>query len=287
VIHEWLGELAADYPGLVTVENLGKSYQGRDLPLAKVSTGGSGKPAIWLDGNIHAREWISPATVTYILNELVTKQTENADLLAKYDFYIVPSINPDGYEFTHTNTRLWRKTRTNWSSPLGCLGVDANRNWGYLWGQPGASNDKCSDTYRGPEAYSEPENLIAKNYIERSSANWLVFVTFHSYGQYALLPYGDGNRPSDYADLLAKANTFATNLQAVSGTRYSVGNSKDLLYATSGTSQDWAKGSGIFKYSYTFELRDTGATGFQLPPAQIKPTGLETWTGLRAMLRSI
>jgi len=287
VIHAWLNELVQGYPNLVTLENLGKSELGNDVPLVKVSTGGSGKAAIWMDGNIHAREWISPAVTTYIMNELITKSADHKDLLDKFDFYFAPSINPDGYEFSHTNTRMWRKTRKNHASPLGCIGTDANRNWGYLWGQPGASNDKCSDTYRGPSAFSEPENQLLKDYIERTKVNWLLFITFHSYGQYALLPYGDGSRPSDYADLLAKANTFASALRAVSGTVYSVGNSRDLLYETSGTSQDWAKGSGIFRYSYTFELRDTGTYGFQLPASQIKPTGLETWTGVQALLRTL
>jgi murein tripeptide amidase MpaA len=286
-IHAWLNELAQAYPNLVTVRNLGKSYLNHDLPLAIVSTGGSGKKAIWLDGNIHAREWISPATVTYILNELVTKSGDHADLLEKFDFYILPNVNPDGYAWTHSNARLWRKTRTNHASPLGCLGVDGNRNWGYLWGQPGASNDKCSDTYRGPSVFSEQENDIIAKYILATSVDWTLFITFHSYGQYVLLPYGDGNRPTDYNDLLAKGNTFADALRAVSGTTYRVGNSKDLLYATSGTSQDWAKGSGPFKYSYTVELRDTGSYGFQLPANQIKPTGAETWVGLKELLRSL
>jgi hypothetical protein len=287
VIQSWLQELVQAYPDLVSVQSIGKSDGNVDLPLAIVSTGGSGKSAIWLDGNIHAREWISPATVTYILNELVTKSEEHADLLSKYDFYILPNVNPDGYLWTHSNTRLWRKTRKDHDSAFGCLGTDANRNWGYLWGEPGASNDKCSDTYRGPSAFSEPENLAIKDYIESTDVNWLLFITFHSYGQYALLPYGDGSRPDDYDDLLDKANIYADAVRSVSGTIYEVGNSEDVLYTTSGTSQDWAKGSGIFKYSYTFELRDTGAYGFQLPANQIKPTAIETWTGVKALLNSI
>ena len=32
-------------------------------------------------------------------------------LLTKYDFYFLPLLNPDGYEFTHTAERFWRKNR--------------------------------------------------------------------------------------------------------------------------------------------------------------------------------
>jgi hypothetical protein len=70
------------------------------------------KPAMWIDGGIHAREWISPATVTFMIRQLVeVKDPEEADLLDNLDWYILPQVNPDGYEHTRTSDRLWRKTR--------------------------------------------------------------------------------------------------------------------------------------------------------------------------------
>ena len=44
---------------------------------------------------IHAREWISPATATYIMRELAENKN-NADLIDFFDFYILPVANPDG-----------------------------------------------------------------------------------------------------------------------------------------------------------------------------------------------
>ena len=45
------------------------------------------------------------------------------------------------------------------SNSLGiCHGTDANRNWGYQWNTGGSSGNGCSDTYHGPEAFSEVEN---------------------------------------------------------------------------------------------------------------------------------
>lgn len=43
------------------------------------------------------------------------------------EFHIIPNSNPDGYVYTHTNQRMWRKTR----KPNGgwCVGADPNRNW--------------------------------------------------------------------------------------------------------------------------------------------------------------
>jgi murein tripeptide amidase MpaA len=99
-IHSWMESLADQYPSLVTIFNAGNSTEGRPLKVMKISTGGanSEKPAIWLDGGIHAREWISPATVTFMANELITqavrkRQTKYVDA---FDWYIDPVMNPDG-----------------------------------------------------------------------------------------------------------------------------------------------------------------------------------------------
>ena len=41
---------------------------------------------------------------------------------------------------------------------LGCKGTDANRNWGFHWNDGGSSSNSCSETYMGPEVWSEVEN---------------------------------------------------------------------------------------------------------------------------------
>lgn len=56
-----------------------------------------------MDGGIHAREWISPATVLYIIQQLVENRSETRDLTDKVNWYILPVINVDGYEYTHTD----------------------------------------------------------------------------------------------------------------------------------------------------------------------------------------
>ena len=88
---------------------IGNSYEGRELFLIKIGNStspGLRKPAVWIDGGIHAREWISPATVAYIMSELLSNADIHSDILDEFDFYAMPLINPDGYEYTHTNDRL-------------------------------------------------------------------------------------------------------------------------------------------------------------------------------------
>lgn len=99
-INEYLAYLAATYPDIVTLEDAGLSLEGYGMIFAKISSDPTAqKPVILIDGGIHAREWISPATVTYIIYQLVENST-NRQFLDEVDWYILPVLNPDGYEFS-------------------------------------------------------------------------------------------------------------------------------------------------------------------------------------------
>ncbi|KZR99500.1 putative Carboxypeptidase B, partial [Daphnia magna] len=135
-IYAFLTYLNTTYPRLVQLINIGSSYEKRPLYVIRISSSPSPgtRPAIWIDGGFHAREWISPAVATYIIQQLV-EVPANAKLLSNVDWYIMPVVNPDGfklkgYEYSHTRDRLWRKTRSMTSNPA-CRGVDPNRNFGY------------------------------------------------------------------------------------------------------------------------------------------------------------
>ena len=97
---------------------------------------------------IHAREWISIAVATYIINQIVHHDGKD-NFMEKLNFHILPIANPDGYIYTWSNPsnkdiRLWRKnrnanitthvdTRHNEFSNLDCIGVDLNRNFDVHW----------------------------------------------------------------------------------------------------------------------------------------------------------
>ncbi|CAG5096153.1 Similar to Carboxypeptidase B (Astacus astacus) [Cotesia congregata] len=245
-------------------------YKGEVL---RISKGDPNVPAIWIDGGIHAREWISPASVTYIINYLV----ENSDEL-QADYYILPVVNPDGYEYTFRGDRLWRKNRSSPEKGGVCIGVDLNRNFGYRWGGLGTSKQPCREIFAGTGPFSEPETAAMKNFFEASAANFKAYLSFHSYGQYILYPWGYDRRvPPDYADLERVGQKSASAMKAAggSGSIYTVGNSATTLYAAAGGSDDWAKAILKIKYAYTIELRDKGKSGFILPARYIIPTAKE------------
>lgn len=69
-----------------------------------------GNPTIFIEAAIHGREWPSASVATYILNELVTSSDREVRYLAEnYDWVIVPVLNVDGYEYTHTTVSCCSK----------------------------------------------------------------------------------------------------------------------------------------------------------------------------------
>lgn len=287
-IYSYWDYLEATYDW-VSTESIGKSYNGEDMRLLKVckNSGGCGsRPAMWIDGGIHAREWVSPAAVTFMASELVENDEAHPDLTKELDWYILPVVNPDGYLYTQTDNRLWRKTRS--PNGGGCVGTDANRNWGFHWGTGGSSSDPCSDTYMGSQAFSEIENVNVRDFLLANKDQIKFYNNIHSYSQLILLPWGWGyDLPDNIDDLTRLANLGHDALKAVHGKEYEVGCIPCMLYVASGGSLDWTLGEAGIPYSYGMELRDTGAYGFLLPPEQIIPTGEETWAFHMAIARQI
>uniref|UniRef100_A0A3Q1CK92 Peptidase M14 domain-containing protein n=1 Tax=Amphiprion ocellaris TaxID=80972 RepID=A0A3Q1CK92_AMPOC len=190
-IYSWMDTLVAEHPNLITKQEIGRSYENRPMYVLKFSTGGSNRPAIWIDTGIHSREWVSPATGVWTANKIATDYGTDASLtslLNTMDIYLLILTNPDGYVYTHSNDRMWRKTRSRNSGSI-CRGVDPNRNWDAGFGGPGASSSPCSDSYRGPSAHSEIE---VKNVVDliKSHGNFKAFISVHAYSQLLMYPYG-------------------------------------------------------------------------------------------------
>ncbi|KFM09796.1 Carboxypeptidase A1 [Aptenodytes forsteri] len=280
-IYYWMDMLVDDHPSLVSKIQIGQSYENRPLYVLKFSTGGSNRSAIWLDTGIHSREWITQATGIWTANKIAKEYGQDPSVTAildSMDIFFEIVTNPDGFAFTHSSNRMWRKTRSiNTSSH--CVGVDPNRNWDAGFGGSGSSSNPCSETYRGPYAHSEREVKAIVDFI-RGHGNMKSVISIHSYSQMLLFPYGYKRAPApNYQELNELAKKAVSDLAAVYGTKYTYGSVVDTIYMADGTTIDWAYDNGV-KYSFTFELRDTGRYGFLLPSSQIIPTATETWPAL-------
>ncbi|CAF0881667.1 unnamed protein product, partial [Adineta ricciae] len=299
-IHAWIDKMVQTYPTLASTFTVGQSYEKRDMKGLKISssklarkrdgTPVNQKKAVWWDGGIHAREWISPATNIFIAHALLSNYSKDPNithLVDQFDYYILPVFNVDGYAYTWTKDRLWRKTRSKTSIPL-CYGADPNRNWDYKWCEGGASRDPCSDTYCGHKAFSEVETTQVSQFIGAHNDTIVHYINFHSFSQLWMTPWGYTTKKPDQFKLQDDGSAAAVNaLTAVYGTQYVHGNIGATIYIASGNTVDWTSGTANVIFSYAVELRDTGEYGFLLPEDQIIPTGQETLAGEMALLKYI
>jgi len=267
--------------------------EGRDIPLLKITSGNgdlASKKRIFLQGMQHAREWISAATMQYVANELSSKYGTDSRITSALDnteIVIVPICNPDGYTYTWTDDRLWRKNRGHSND-----GVDTNRNWPDHWNTGGSSTDPSDDTYMGTGPASEPE-VQALMAAYQATPNVIAAVDFHSYSQLILRPYGwtDADSPDEaaFSDL---GDQIKSAISAVAGTDYTSEKIVDL-YVASGGANDWWYGLGTKKgaqkpYGLAIELSpdasDPDNYGFVLPPEQIVPVGTEIMPAMLTMI---
>ncbi|XP_063365518.1 uncharacterized protein LOC134654051 [Cydia amplana] len=284
-IHNFLDDMQYNYPSICTTGVIGSSIENRDLKVLKVSNSNAGNASVWIDAGIHAREWIAPAVNTYIINYVVTNFDALPGSMTNKDWYFLPVMNPDGYEFSHTNYRMWRKNKALHGRE--CLGVDLNRNFSLGWGCKGSSNEPRSPFYHGPHPFSEPESRAVRDMLQSSGIKFKVYITLHSFGEVILFPfaYRDELCP-DYVRLLQGATAMSKAIYGSNGNIYKVGISRDVMYGAAGTSCDWSYGQAKIPFCYLLELRSKKHK-FRLPQIEIEETGKEILSCVMALMKFV
>uniref|UniRef100_T1GPS0 Peptidase M14 domain-containing protein n=1 Tax=Megaselia scalaris TaxID=36166 RepID=T1GPS0_MEGSC len=243
---------------------------------------------IFVDAGMHAREWISPATGIYVIQQLVENFEENQVFLKDFDWVVMPMINADGYEFTrsHPDNRMWRKNRQPYTEK--CTGTDLNRNFDYQYGVSGTSSDPCVDTFKGSGPFSEPESVVLRDVLHSLKGRISFYLTLHSYGPQFLHPwsYAKVDAPTD-AELSDVGRAGYEAVLDYSGRVYQYGNTAKLTYAAAGESSDYAYAVAGARISITMELPGGGKRGFDPPPKDIKEYVEESWAGIKAMAKRV
>ncbi|KAJ0303921.1 hypothetical protein COL516b_006365 [Colletotrichum fioriniae] len=292
---QFLKDLVSSYPSNAEIVTSGSSLQGNAITGIHIyGTSKGTKPAVVFHSTVHAREWISTMANEYIAWNLLSKyssDTEIKSFVDKYDFYIFPVVNPDGFIYTQTTNRLWRKNRQSTSGST-CIGHDINRNWPFQWSVTGgASTDPCAEDFKGLSQGDAPETAALSAWLAKTkSAQGLkLFIDFHAYSQLFMTPYGYSCTAvsAKNTELQSLAKGAVAAIKAVHGTSYQYGPICTTIYKATGSSVDYVNDVVKADYTFTQELRDTGNYGFVLPAAQIVPTSEETYAGVRYLLQNM
>uniref|UniRef100_A0A8C0BQG8 Carboxypeptidase A1 n=1 Tax=Buteo japonicus TaxID=224669 RepID=A0A8C0BQG8_9AVES len=261
-IYSFMDLLVAENPNLVSKLEIGRSTENRPIYVLKFSKGGPNRPAVWIDTGIHSREWVTQASGVWFAKKIVLDHENDeglASILDTMDIFLEIVTNPDGFAFTQTQNRMWRKTRSRHSGS-NCIGVDPNRNWDAGFGGQSSPGQPPSCTAKGPLA------TLASFLLDPAGFSLLRLIFL----------------PSVYSQHQVSQKAVAA-LSSLYGTKYKYGSIITTIYQASGGTIDWTYNQGI-KYSFTFELRDTGRYGFLLPAKQIVPTAQETWLALKVIM---
>lgn len=309
VLYPWLRLLASLFPRQTTLTSIGLSAEGRDIPALRIRTNADYTPGdahgsrqtILIVGGSHAREWISVSTTAYIAYSLITRYEHPefpyiTKMLNHFDVVFVPVLNPDGYEYTWTTDRLWRKNRQATSIPF-CPGIDPDRSFAFGWDGHGNMDNACSDDYAGPRPLAATEARLLTEWARNETANnnvtFVSFLDLHSYSQEVLYPYSYtcDEAPPNLEDLEEVALGIAKSFRLTNGHYYGVESAcegsvtfldkkkKTRVQSESqgGSALDFFYHDMDVKLAFQIKLRDTGTYGFLLPRANILPTGEETY----------
>ncbi|KAG9348879.1 hypothetical protein JZ751_029196 [Albula glossodonta] len=286
-IYLWINRTTHQYPDMVQPILIGSSFEKRPLWVLKLSgkRGNQPKRAMWIDCGIHAREWISHAFCLWFVQysiDFYNQIPDMTEILDSMDIYVLPVMNPDGYKYTWTKNRMWRKNRSKHPGNY-CIGTDLNRNFDANWCTMGSSHRSCDDTYCGLFPESEPEAEAVANFLRSHKHDMKLYLSIHSYSQMLLFPYSCSyQEAANHNELNEMVKEAAMNIRKYYRNQYKYGAGAKTIYLAPGGSDDWAYNLGI-EYSFTFELQDKGRYGFLLPPELISKACNEALTAVKTI----
>ena len=261
--------LASAYPQILMLTSIGRSIEGRGIWAVKISDHPAqeepDEAEVLLTAAIHAREIITPEILLDFIHYLTTFYGQDSLLTRLVDerqIWLVPMINPDGHVRVENGDIWWRKNcRPN---PDGSIGIDLNRNFGYMWGYDdyGSSPVPRSETYRGPSAFSEPETAALRDFA--AAHRFVAVLNYHSYSRVAIFPWAYVAEHTLHHPIFME---LGRNLTEASGYEYGDA-AMGILYGTNGDADDFFYGEALAErpvFSFTIEV----GTDFHPPEGEI------------------
>ena len=202
------------------------------------------RPAVLFSATQHAREWIATEIdrrlMYHYIDGWANDDPQIKDLLKGTELWFVPVMNPDGYQYTFTHERLWRKNlRDNDGDgqTTNADGVDPNRNYPehFKYDEEGSSKIQSSQTYRGPGPAPSPRRR--RSWACRTGCGFAFNVNYHSNGRWLLYPEGWQTGSPTADDPIYYALSGNLDKPAIEG--FHPGLSSDVLYVTNGEANDY------------------------------------------------
>lgn len=234
-----LKSLAQTHPDIAQAIEIGKTLQGREIYALKITShiadAAADKPVVFFNGMHHAREVMSPEVPLDIASTLAEGYGKDAKITHWLDtsvVYVLPMLNMDGNNIVWTSDTMWRKNAHG-------QGVDINRNYPFAWNScGGSSNFEGAQDYHGTGPASEPETNVMMNFV--SSIHPVFSISFHSYSELVIYPYGCGNHTETQAVVEPIGAKIADLIVSDDGTsKYAAGTPPELLYPVDGGDIDW------------------------------------------------
>ncbi len=268
-----LEQLQSQYSDIFSYRSLGKTYQSRDIWLAKISdnvTLDEDEPEVLFMGGVHGYERPGYQAVIHTIKAILENYTASnvnqsftariRNIVNNTELYFMPMVNPDGIEADCRKNQ--RPNECMFGNNL-FRGVDVNRNFGYKWGEFYKHPFKYAfgafpcflvrtnvmfpfldfksiigrGNYRGPYPFSENESIVVKQFIENHSI--IIAVDYHTTGEKIIYPWSwTRDPPLDEPLFLSVAENISqiNGYEIIQGSwwYYILGCSKDWLYAEHG-----------------------------------------------------
>lgn len=242
----FLYEMEKSYPDLIEIIKIGTTYEKRDIVLAKISKNvktADEKPAMLFTGSIHAREWVGHELALKFISYLVENQNIDPELekyLTESTMYMVPCLNPDGYEYSRKHFSFWRKNRRlNYD---GTYGVDLNRNFsiGFV-----KQSNTSSNVYGGEEPFSEAETSAIKAFVD-AHENITIAFDYHSQGN-VFFPAHKFTHEAELngTDMNVLCANMNDEFAKVTGRKYGIHRGKPPANLISGSGREYYYSKGI------------------------------------------
>lgn len=243
---DFLNQAALEYPNLIRINSIGETWERRPIMMATISQDVADadlKPAMLYTGSIHAREWIGNELAIKFISYIIDNYKFNPKLLSaitRSTLYIVPCLNPDGFEYSRNHFSFWRKNRRD--NGDGTFGVDLNRNFDVRFRQ---GKDSSANTYSGPEAFSEPETQAIKKFVDNHE-NITIALDYHSQGN-VFFPAHTYTHEAEIegTDLNVLCANMNRQIKKVTGREYGIHRGKPPFNLIHGSGREYYYSKGI------------------------------------------